>query len=165
MKPGQRTFLIGAALSVLALALWGTLRFGTAAELFPEKKETPAPAASDELPEPAEETGGRASLKYDAARYRRAAPLADPFRMEAIAAGKKDVTHAEHMAGGNASAESLPILRGTMRGAGGARALLEIDGQQKTVKEGEWAGVWTVVKIGKKNVVLDGPAGERTLSL
>jgi len=166
MEKRRMWLLAGISFAIAALFLWGTFRFGTAAELFPERGKEPAPAASgfpmEEKTEETAETEEPPVMVYDASAYRRDTPLRDPFRAQ--------VRQKAEPAPGNGSAgkrteTSRPRLCGILISGEDRRAMLELDGLVKTVKEGELAGEWTVMIIEKKQALLSGPAGELTLSL
>ena len=60
---------------------------------------------------------------------------------------------------------AVPVLQGILILGADRRAMVLTDGQTKTVKEGEQVGAWTVTGIAEKQVVLSGPAGQKTLTL
>ncbi|MEO6445671.1 MAG: hypothetical protein ABIZ91_01900 [Gemmatimonadaceae bacterium] len=63
---------------------------------------------------------------------------------------------------------SMPVLFGTVIGAGGAQALLQLDGARpgaRLFSEGEGEGGYRVLSIGPRVVVLAGPRGRVTLRM
>jgi hypothetical protein len=162
------------------LIIWGFTGEGTARKLLPEKEAAPQQAVSvkESKADFNEESGP--VMKYDAARYRRAKPLADPFHAEAIAKAmaQEKKAYSKGISGapaGKASApgddrlgkirtaekkhSDIPVLKGILAYRDDRRAILEIDGMSMVVKEGERAGLWTVSHIGEKNIILTGAQG------
>lgn len=168
MEKRGALLLAGVSFAMAALFLWGTFRFGTAAELFPEtEKEKEMPRVSERLPAEGKaeetETDEAPVLAYDSAAYRRDRPLPDPFRAEIRQTVKPAAENPAET--GKPRGETRPRLCGILVSGEDRRAMLEWDGQVKTVREGERTGEWTVITIGKKQTLLAGPAGEITLSL
>lgn len=159
MNMGRRKGLLLGACAAAALFLWGLFRGGTAAELLPEKPPEPVPEKKEIPPEPQ-----RITMKYDANRYIRTKPLSDPFRLDAAPAPAEGKPAAAK--GASVQAEpAVPVLQGILILGADRRAMVLTDGQTKTVKEGEQVGAWTVTGIAEKQVVLSGPAGQKTLTL
>lgn len=166
----KQTWIAGAAaLGLAALFLWGLFGGGTAAELAPEPVKTVSPA---EMREEAPSREGEQT--YDAAVFRRSAPLRDPFRLAQPEENKQPiepvpvspkVQDVGKTAKAKAAPPPKPVLRGTMVSGKDRRAVLEYDGKTVTVKEGEQVGTWQVTAISRKKVVLSSPLGDEVLSL
>lgn len=154
MRRSRKIWAAGAAgAACFLLSLWGIWRGGTAADVFPERAPPTMPAVQDRFLA-ANETG-RPVLRYDANTYIRTRPLRDPFRLPEE--GTAPVT-------GGFSADR-PRLQGVLILGEDRRAMVETGGRTATVKVGEQVGLWTVMEIAEKRIVLSGPAGQAVLSL
>lgn len=173
MEKRRMGLFLGTAAGIAALFLWGTFRFGTASELFPE---TPAPSVpTAAMPKVSaaleEETEECAVLRYASVRQPRDTPLRDPFRLPSADIGgnlsekSAAVAPAENQNTGGAAISLEPMLRGILGAEGSRRALFEVGGQTVTAREGEEVCGWTVQEVGRKQVRLSGASGERRLSL
>lgn len=159
---GRRIWLAGGmGLALGLVTLWGWHRGGTAAELLPEPERTasaaarPAPAAVNTPVSSA--APGQIVMKYDANTYVRTRPLRDPFQLP----GEGAAGHTQ--AAGVAL--DRPVLQGILILGGDRRAMVETGGRTATLKVGEQTGLWTVMEIAEKQVVLSGPTGQTVLSL
>lgn len=166
------------------LSAWGYWGGGTAAGLLPEKNKnievsSTRGEASDGFSEGRTDGGSR--KVYDAALHRREGPMKDPFHaagIEAVAAetaaSAAGKTHAAPL-GNTAPSEKtdsesikqtplLPELKGIIHFGEEKRAIAELGGVVKTLKEGEQIGIWTVSSIREKTVSFSSASGTLEVS-
>lgn len=152
------------------LSVWGYWGGGTAAGLLPEKdKNIEVSSASGEASDGFSEgrMDGGSRKVYDAALHRREGPMKDPFHVAGIeavaaeAASAAGKTHAAPLGNTAPSVKTdsesikqtplLPELKGIIYFGEEKRAIAELGGVVKTLKEGEQIGIWTVSSIREKN--------------
>lgn len=165
------------------LSVWGYWGGGTAAGLLPEKNKnievsSASGEASDGFSEGRMDGGSR--KVYDAALYRREGPMKDPFHVagiEAVAAEAASAAGKTHAAplGNTApsvktdseSIKQTPLLqelKGIIHFGEEKRAIAELGGVVKTLKEGEQIGIWTVSSIREKTVSFSSASGTLEVS-
>ena len=166
------------------LSAWGYWGGGTAAGLLPEKNKnievsSTRGEASDGFSEGRTDGGSR--KVYDAALHRREGPMKDPFHaagIEAVAAetaaSAAGKTHAAPLGNTAPSVKTdsesikqtplLPELKGIIHFGEEKRAIAELGGVVKTLKEGEQIGIWTVSSIREKTVSFSSASGTLEVS-
>ena len=160
------------------LSVWGYWGGGTAAGLLPEKnKNIEVSSASGEASDGFSEGSRKV---YDAALHRREGPMKDPFHVagiEAVAAEASSAAGKTHAAPLGNTAPSvktdsesikqtplLPELKGIIHLGEEKRAIAELGGVVKTLKEGEQIGIWTVSSIREKTVSFSSASGTLEVS-
>ena len=109
------------------------------------------------------------AVRYDptGAAQADAAPAAMPLGAPPSADSAGDAAHGAEETGAPSSS-AVPSLFGIVAEPQGAVALLRLDPHipgARAYHAGDRGGAWRVVRVGDREVVLDGPAGRRTLRL
>lgn len=165
--PEKRKWMIPVCvLALILLIFWGVYGKGTARNLLSEEKPEEIAVVTEEI-----SADEGPVMKYDAGTHRRAFPMRDPFHMDGIIAARKT---GEAVKGNRTSLPSSsasgarsekpsvshdPLLKGIMSYKGDRRAVLELDGSTKVVKQGERIGIWAVSSIQEKTVTLSSERG------
>lgn len=163
---GKWTVLSIGAVSVI-LVIWGFLGVGKASVVIPEPNSIPAATADGNKIEFEEVSGG--VKKYDAALYLRGKPLKDPFHAKRSYISRQENQKIQGTLSALSNGKSLmadqPVLQGVMAYGGNRRAMIAVNGETVTVKEGEQVGVWSVVSIKESTVKLSSKTGDLLLEL